>query len=252
MAKKRLALLSEEQKDRLRHLEHDGYVSADPDQDPALLKEVYTALQKRAQGFNYSTEAGKGKNFWDHLESQDDRKTSSPFVRYALQPSVINMACGYLGEVPYLSNIAVFLSHGTENDTWQESQLWHCDYDDRKMIRFFTYCTDVNDEKDGAFTFIPQQYSRSVRNTFFPDRISDQEMERQGYAKHAKSLRGPAGTCFYLDTRACYHLGSRVAMGHTRIALFITYVTFAGLQHFDNNIQIVHSPTESEQLVLQH
>lgn len=245
-----MSRLSSEQCERLQTMQREGCVPATLDMDSALLKEVYTELQERARGFSFDTKAGKGKNFWEHLELNEDSSSTSAIVRYALQPKTIDMAAAYLGEAPYIALIGVLLSHGTENDSWQESQLWHRDYDDRKMVRFFTYCTDVKDERDGMFTFIPKHISKKVKNTFFPSRITDDAMDEQGYLKDAKSIGGPAGTCFYVDTRNCYHLGSRVALGHTRIALLVTYLTYASQQPFDNHINICHQTTKMEQFAL--
>ena len=118
------------------------------------------------------------------------------------------------------------------------------------MFKLFIYCSDVNDEQDGEFTFIPKDVSLGVRNSFFPGRITDEEMTRQGKLHAARSIKGPAGTAFYIDTRGCYHLGSRVAMGHTRIAFIANYVTHASPQPFDNHITITGPLTETEQLVL--
>lgn len=239
-----------EQQERLRVMQHDGCAPAGPDQVPALLDDVCRTLRERAQNTPINTDAGKGKNFWAHLLHEEDRSTASPFLRLAMQPSVIAMACGYFGEAPYLAGIEVYLSHGTHNDRWQESQLWHRDYDDQKMFKLFVYCTDVNDEQDGEFTYIPKNISDTVRGEFFPKRISDENMAKQIDMGNVRRNRGPAGTCFYIDTRNCYHLGSRVALGHMRVAFTATYLTHASLQSFDNRITINTPLTEMEQLLL--
>jgi hypothetical protein len=251
LASQQVAQMSPEERARLDILERDGCAPAGADQDNALLEQVCAELRDRASKVQYEmTAAAKGKNFWERLLTDEDRMSTSPFVRLALQPKVLSMASGYLGEVPYLASIGVYLSHGTLNDKWQESQLWHCDYDDRKMVKLFVYCSEVKDEKDGAFTFIPKGISRRIRNRFFPGRISDEEMVKQGGTQHARDIRGPANTTFYIDTRGCYHLGSRVAVGHERLAYIISYVTHASLQPFDNGIKITGPLNETEKLVL--
>jgi hypothetical protein len=155
-----------------------------------------------------------------------------------------------LGELPYLAGINAHLAHGTHNEGWKASQLWHRDYDDRKMIKLFVYCSDVRDENDGAFTFLPKKISKNIRNSFYPQRISDETMAKLGYLQHQTKIQGPSGTVFYIDTRCCYHLGSRVAMGHSRIAFIINYVTYATPQPFHNGIRFAHPLTEEEKLVL--
>lgn len=250
LARQVVAAMPPQQRERLALMQRDGCAPAGPDQNPALLAEVCTTLRDRAQNTPINIEAGKGKNFWEHLLHEEDRSSGSPFLRLAMQPSVLAMACGYFGEAPYLAGIEVYLSHGTHNERWQESQLWHRDYDDQKMFKLFVYCTDVNDENDGEFTYIPKGVSDTVRGEFFPKRISDEKMAQQIDMTSVRRHRGPAGTCFYIDTRNCYHLGSRVALGHMRVAFTATYLTHASLQPFDNRVRITTPLTEMEELLL--
>lgn len=247
-----IKLLTSEQKERWQLFEKSGCIPANPDLDPALLAQLCSSLRTRAKNVPYSTEAGKGKNFWKQLETPEDRMSTSLLVRFALQPSILQIASAYLGEVPYLAAVEVYLSHGTENTAWQESQLWHRDYDDRRMVKLFVYCTDVNGEEDGAFTYIPKDLSRKVKNHFFPKRITDEAMFQQVRAEDVQRISGSTGSAFYIDTRNCYHMGSRLAMGHTRLAYAATYLTSASLWPFDNAIQVANILSGTEQLLLRH
>ncbi|MSR86553.1 hypothetical protein EXS70_00030 [Candidatus Peribacteria bacterium] len=251
-AQEKINALPPEQKQRWQVLEKEGFAPANADVDSGLLTQLCASLRERAKNVSYSTEAGKGKNFWKQLETEADRESNSLLVKMAMQPAVLNMASAYLGEVPYLAAVEIYLSHGTENTGWQESQLWHCDYDDRKMIKLFIYCTDVNDEKDGEFTYIPKDLSKNVKNNFFPKRITDESMFEQVEKSKVQRVSGKAETAFYIDTRSCYHLGSRLATGHTRLAFSALYVTNTSLWPFENGIKIVDSLSKTERLVLQH
>lgn len=244
--------LAPDQRARLDVLLQEGCGPATPDLDPALLAEVCAALRERLanQPTDPAVIRSKGKDFWTHLLDAKDLETDSPFVRLALQPAVIDMVSGYLGEVPYLAYIHVTVSRPTEVENYKSSQLWHEDYDDRKVLKLFIYCTDVADEDDGAFTYLPKPVSDRVPNSFFPKRISDEEMARHVTDKDISRMTGPAGTAFYVDTRNCYHLGSRIAPGHHRIAYMASFISFASLMAFDNEIKIKGSPSELERLVL--
>lgn len=242
--------ISEEQQRRLSILKKEGCAPAGNDVDTGLLSQVCATLRERAKGVQCNMQIRDGKNFWEKLLTEEDKRSDSMFVRLALQPSVMSMVSAYLHEVPYLAHIEVLFSHGTQNPSWKESQLWHRDYDDRNMCKLFVYCTDVTSAEDGEFTYIPHHISKHVRNYFFPKRISDEEMDRQGYLQHKKHVFGPATTAFYINTNACYHLGSRVAVGHTRLAFTAMYVTYASLMPFNNMIHIVHKPNRIEQMVL--
>ncbi|OGJ58215.1 hypothetical protein A3C37_04605 [Candidatus Peribacteria bacterium RIFCSPHIGHO2_02_FULL_53_20] len=250
IAKRKIAELTPEQQTRLPGLIQDGCGPAGPDQNSAMLQELCAELRRRAQEVEIDMQQRPGKNFWERLQTPEDLRSDSLFIRFAMQPAVLKMMCGYFGELPYLSRISVYRSHGTNNASWQDSQLWHQDYDDRKMLKLFVYCTDVRDEQDGEFTYIPKTISQRIKNTFFPGRISDEEMTRQGGTQHVRKIRGPAGSTFYIDTRGCYHLGSRMGMGHTRIAFVASFITHASPQPFFNDITIVHPLTDVEKMVL--
>ena len=241
----------QEQAERLATVLRDGSDIAKPDLDPELLSQVCTELRTRGENVEIDPNGPtKGKNFWKHLLTPEDLTSDSPFVQLALQPGVLNMVSAYLGEVPYLAYIHVTVSHETDNEGWKGSQLWHEDYDDRRMLKLFIYCTDVNGPDDGAFTFIPSHLSKTVPNSFYPGRISDEKMEKYVNDDAITRLTGPAESAFYIDTRNCYHLGSRIAPGHRRVAYMASFVSFAALQKFKNDIVVNHELNEVERLVL--
>lgn len=246
--------IAPENRQRVQDLINNGAGIAKPDVDPVLLSEVCTELRNRADEMKIDPNDPntKGKNFWKHLIGDGELTTESPFVRLALQPNVLETASQYMGEVPYLAYIHVALSHPTSNDGWKASQLWHQDYDDRKMCKLFVYCTDVHDEDDGPFTYIPRHLSTKVPNKIFPDRITDETMKKHVRDEDVERLIGPAESAFYIDTRNCYHLGSRIKEGHRRIAFMASFVSSGSLQHFDNGIKITTDISDLERLVLTH
>lgn len=185
-----------------------------------------------------------------HLETEEDKQSSSLLVRFALQPRLLEMAACYLGEFPYIAAVEIYFSFGTRDAEWQSSQLWHRDYDDRKMVKLFLYCSDVEEVGDGAFTYIPKEYSRKIKNSFFPKRIDDASIARQIPNNTIQKRMGPVGTAFYIDTHACYHLGSRMALGKKRLAYCVTYITTGNLWHFDNKIRINTPLSDMETLAL--
>ena len=233
-------------------MNREGSTGVGDDLDPELIKEVCALLRQKADEVQIDPHADKtGKNFWKHLLKDETLTTDSPYVRLALSPAVLKMACAYFGEVPYLSYIQVTYSHPTDNDSWKASQLWHEDYDDQKICKLFVYCTDVHEEEDGPFTYLPKHLSKDIPNSFIPGRITDDVMAKHvDLENDVRSVKGSAESAFYIGTRNCYHLGSRIADGHRRIALMIGFVTFASMNPFDNGVEITRDVSELERLVL--
>lgn len=233
-------------------MDKEGFAEAAPDVDSTLVKEVCEKLRKKAEGITIDPGADKsGKNFWKHLLRDEKLTTDSPYVKLALSPAVLNMAAQYFGEVPYLAYIQVTYSHPTDNASWKASQMWHQDYDDKKLFKLFVYCTDVKEAGDGPFTYLPKHLSNKIPNTFIPGRVEDDVMSKYvDLDKDVHVLMGDAESTFYIDTRSCYHLGSRIAEGHKRIAFMVGFVRYGSMNEFDNGIEITSELTDLEKLVL--
>lgn len=228
--------LAPELRSTVKTLSQSGYCMAGNEIDQGLLSELAVTCAPRIAEVKINTAAGEGKNFWQKLLDTSNLTTDSIFVRYALQPDVLNIVSGYFGEVPYLAYVQLIISYGTENNSWQSSQLWHLDYDDSKMIKLWTYLTDVTDLDYGPFTLLPAKPSSRVTNTFFPGRVSDEQVERQAGTENFKRIMGPKNTSFYVDTYRCYHQGSRLALNNIRIGYVATYISHASLYPFTNKI----------------
>jgi hypothetical protein len=239
LARRRIAAgmkLSDGLAHHVKELKQTGFSFAGEEVDQSLNRELASAVEKKLEGVKIDTSAGVRKNYWQKLIGSNEIGTDSIFARVALQEDIIRVVSSYFGEVPYLSDIEVVMSYGTENKSWQDSQLWHQDYVDTKTVKFWVYLTDVKERSHGPFTLIPAQHSDRVKNAFFRGRITDEEMVRQGQAGHAQEVFGAKYASFYVDTYRCYHQGSRLELGRTRVAYVATYVSHASLYPFANGI----------------
>ena len=106
------------------------------------------------------------------------------------------------------------------------SQLWHRDHDDVRVIKFYTYLTDVEEDGDGPFTFLPRQstdrFGFPLLSSHFPDeRVFDKVSRTE-----VKVMKAPRLASFMVDTSKCLHMGSRIAPGHGRLMYTATFVAF--------------------------
>lgn len=233
---------------RLSDLETKGFAEAGDEIDPQLLAELIQASEARLAGHE---EATKIHEFFSTISQPEDLQLGSIYVRFALQPAVQKLACAYFNNtVPYLCSANLLLSRGRDAKEWINSQLWHLDYSDCRTLRFWVYITDVTAVEDGPFTYMPVGPSRKVPNTFFPRRVTDEQMAAAGLADEACQVYGKKGKVFYIDTSRCYHLGSRLKEGKTRLVYDATFLTHKHLYPSPSDIRVADGLSDVEKCFL--
>jgi hypothetical protein len=226
--------LSAEEKGTLATLRRENFHRADQLVDPGLLAELMAEAAPRLASAGEARRSNN-KAFIGHLLPRNI-EAESIYVRFALQENILRLVGAYFGESPFLRQISVIASFGSEAAVWQDSQLWHQDHADSKILKLWTYLTDVRSQADGPFTYLPGHKSRDVPNPF-QHRVSDQTMADLGFEPQTVAVTGPKSTSFLIDTRNCYHQGSRVEEGHLRVAFVANYVSFASLSSSRNEVQ---------------
>jgi hypothetical protein len=219
------------EKAKAEAVNRDGYALVTELMDPAIQAELGEAGLARLNDIESSAgkQSSTWKNFWVRMldaEMEDGRLSADNiFVRYALQPAVINIVSSALGEIPWLDYVFLSYSHHTGQEL-AASQLWHRDHDDVRVIKLFSYLTDVNEDGDGPFTFLPRQstdrFGYPLMGSHFPDDRVFQKVPRGD----VKVMKAPRLTSFMVDTARCLHMGSRMAPGHGRLLYMATFFAF--------------------------
>lgn len=219
------------EKAKAANLNRDGYVVVTDLMDPAIQQQFADAGLLRLKNIedSESRQSSTWKKFWVRLldaEMQNGRLSAdNVFVRYALQPTVINVVATALGEIPWLDYVLLSYSRYAGDDL-TSSQLWHRDHDDVRVIKLFSYLTDVEEDGDGPFTFLPRQatdkFGRPVLGSHFPDAQVFDKVPRSD----VKVMKAPSRTSFMVDTAKCLHMGSRMAPGHGRLLYTATFFAF--------------------------
>lgn len=232
--------LRPDQVDQNLYLELDQFVEQKKMQREALLQKLNASNPETGiTGVSASRPQSK-KDFFDRLYSESDLRDDHILVRYAMQPSLLKTAARYLGQMPRLSYVEVILSHATEKPgKWKISQRWHRDYDDSRMVKFFTYFTDCLDEEHGPFTYIPAGPSGQCALPVFPVHKTDEALEEVGLAPFEKRVFGKKGSAFMVDTHRCFHRGSRMHGKATRIAYIASFTSHATHVHYPKRIKVL-------------
>lgn len=212
-------------------LRADGFCILTDLADKELLQKMATrATEKLANAESAAQRQSQtSKPFWVRLldEEMEDEKIriSSPYIRFAIQPLVMQIVSRVLGQIPRLDYVLLTLSRYSPK-SFEKSQLWHLDHDDVQVIKLFVYLTDVRDVDDGPFTFIPVSASGTLNYSLRSHR-NDEEVFGSGRIRvsDVKYLTAPALSVFMVDTARCLHMGSRLSEGHQRLLYTATFTT---------------------------
>jgi len=212
-----------------RKLAEDGYVDVTSIVDRNLAEAVAAVSDNKVNRLSELKDKQQlgHKSFWVSLLDEDlvngAFATDHPFVRYALQPSVLRILGDFMHDLPQLSDVLLTLSQPTADKPLTYSQLWHLDHDDKRVCKLFIYLTDVRDTRDGPLTFIPAPSSKSFRNTI-KSHMSDEKVFSRVDRSAVKEIIAPRLSSFIVNTARCLHMGSRIQSDRTRLLYTATYI----------------------------
>ena len=212
-----------------RKLAEDGYVDVTSIVDRNVAEAVAAVSDNKVNRLSELKDKQQfgHKSFWVSLLDEDlvngAFATDHPFVRYALQPSVLRILGDFMHDLPQLSDVLLTLSQPTADKPLTYSQLWHLDHDDKRVCKLFIYLTDVRDTRDGPLTFIPAPSSKPFRNTI-KSHMSDEKVFSRVDRSAVKEIIAPRLSSFIVNTARCLHMGSRIQSDRTRLLYTATYI----------------------------
>lgn len=208
----------------VQELRDQGTANFNAHLDPALLAELDAHYQKEIAPRSEAAAGLKTHPFFFELTNDADNRTDNILVRFALQEKVLAAVSAYLGSAPFFQRTKVLESRGIPQEKFEASQLWHLDYADSRAVWLWVYLTDVQKVEDGPYTYLPVSASRRVKNSFFPRRIMDEEIDNSDLKQDVRQITGPRLTAFLVDSTSIYHMGSRLAPGHKRCIYMASFV----------------------------
>lgn len=236
---------------RVRELQTRGFTYFTEEIDPRLLGELGKfydeVLTKRSEVATPSPT----HPFFFSLVQPEDYTTDHILIRFALQDSIVRAVSAYFGSIPFLNTMGLQESRHVkiESKKMRASQQWHLDYTagGGEAVSVWVYFTDVLTVDQGPLTFLPIPASRKVKNSFFPGRIEDEEIEAFGLTDQVEPILGPRLTVFLISTHKCYHMGSRVKQGEKRVVGIFPYYQAADA---DNFVKITTPVTETQKMLI--
>jgi hypothetical protein len=160
------------------------------------------------------------------VAANHEHAAESALLRMALDQKLLQIVSSYLGMWPRLHAIGAWLNFPTPDEA-KQSQLWHRDPEDFRLVKAFIYLEDV-DSDHGPFCYIPKTHPFGERAAVNPSvghrkRITDEEMQAAIPAQDWLDCTGPAGTMILADTVG-FHRGGKPKVGH-RILITFTYTS---------------------------
>jgi Phytanoyl-CoA dioxygenase (PhyH) len=177
---------------------------------------------------------------------------SDIFVRFALQPAVLNLVNSYFGMYTRLRAFNVWHNFASTK-TPRNSQLWHRDPEDRYILKMFVYLTDVT-EKSGPLIYAPGTHPQGnikMAPQSFKDsdttarRSNDDQMRLVVPENDWVSAVGPKGMVVFADTRG-YHKGGLVRENE-RVLYNCMFTSQASTraEYFERKLPIPESPDKA-------
>lgn len=252
-----LLAVTSAQRAKADDLNRNGYAIVTDLIDSKIQEQIAAAGQVRLQNIE-AAEAGQSstwKKFWVRLldaEMKDGQLSAdNVFVRYALQAPVINVISAALGEIPWLDYVLLSYSRYTGEEL-ASSQLWHRDHDDVRVIKFFSYLTDVEEDADGPFTFLPKQATDKFGYPLLSSHFPDEQVFSKVPRSDIKVMKAPRLAAFMVDTTKCLHMGSRMGPGHGRLLYTATFFCFPRMAPTQSKRPFFATPetTELQRLVM--
>lgn len=156
-----------------------------------------------------------------------------PWLRYAVSDPVLGIANAYLGLQSKLTYLDKWYTAPSPPDAGRVgSQRWHRDPIDRRIVKVFTYFSDV-DRDAGAMEYVRGSAAGGPYGDLWPWRPRsgeryppDGELERQVPERDRVVAEGLRGTVVFVDT-AGFHRGGYAV--EPRVTSIFTYVSPASL-----------------------
>ncbi len=207
----------------VEQLDHDGIcvTSLETLQIPRTAEFLETALQL---GERLQQQRSSDPDAYQILASAEDFKGYPLLFEWGLGDRFLKIVESYLGLAVAYDGVSGLLSMA--NGIEREARAWHCDREDRRMVKVCVYLNDV-DETGGPFECMPPHLNEWLGQTV-PSRYADiTERQMQQWFTAAElaervSCTGPKGTVIFVDTARFFHRG-KPPTHCDRQALFFHY-----------------------------
>ena len=134
---------------------------------------------------------------------ENDLLKNETVQRLLIDQGFIAIASSYLKSIPLLDFVTSWWSFPSEKPSNEIAQLYHCDMDRLKFIKFFIYLTDVN-ENNGPHCYVRKSHKVLPIPLRKDRRFTDNEIKEIFPSEDILELTAPKGTLMAIDTRGIH------------------------------------------------
>lgn len=207
--------------ERFRLLEERGHFQEKSDLPSEKLNWMAKVAAERAANNPYRR--SNGYPFVDLLEDQDFAQPDNAIIDTIFSDQLLSAASWYFQGRPMLTRCFLAYSKPEHTQNWSQTQLWHLDSDDFRMLRVVVYLSKV-DEGAGPFLYVDKSDSPR-QGHFWSPRLTDVDFVRLFDSEPPiNRFLGGCGDILFIDSAQCFHCGARTTESE-RLALVITFTT---------------------------
>ena len=168
-------------------------------------------------------------------------------MNFVLSNAVLDIAIGYLGEVPILQKVSLWRSRPISSEL-SGSQYYHLDAQFTRQVKFFVLLSDVT-LSSGPLTLIPINESNKLKMKLNHDggKLTDDQVFQHVDKKSEVYFTGKVGDVLVANSSRCYHYGSR-CQTEERWVLMFHFVTLLELEKLDASRSILASKFSQDQI----
>lgn len=205
--------LNDVQQRILQDLQSDGIATTTLDElfpGQNVLKIFQDYAEKREKDGSINHKKKFLVDYWDECVELD---INNPFLKYALNPTILDVANSYMGMWCSLLYFTLQKTIPVKGDL-TNSQNWHRDPQELKVVKVFTYLNDI-DENSGPFTYVKKSaptfdhpYAK-----LFPQQLpygsypGNEKVESTINKEDVRPMTGKAGTVIFCDTNGLHYGG---------------------------------------------
>jgi hypothetical protein len=240
----------------LNELVNIGYTEVTELMDQnTLIKLVDYGNTRLKQSEDFDVDKQKfNKKIWKRLSDIDQKLDSGhPLVEVSLSTPILHLLNKYFNSPAFLDYTLLTLSTNENPEApLTQSQLWHFDRDDLKVVKLFVYLSDVNNEDDGPFTLYNKADSQKIPFYLINKHWDDRFILDSVKLKPTQFIK-PKLSAFLVCTTECLHMGSRLKFNHHRLMTTSTYITLPTAHPWaaSQNYEVVTPLNEIQRLALQ-
>ena len=198
--------------------------------------QIISSYDDNSNGLN------KNKSMIYNILKTDQIQKIDGLIEFATSKNLISVITNYLGEIPILLAINLYLSPKNENEKYSSSQLFHLDTEQHKQIKIF-YLLHDTDISHGPLEFIDKLKTENIlkKINYSGKRISDDTIKNLNLNNsfvNDKIFTGRRGSGLMIDSSNCLHRGSRKILKNRYILQFQYFSKFSSFKSYKNKMNL--------------